>query len=329
MSIVSSYGVEVLSMNRIFEPTIKIFREAIAFCIAALENEWDNISAIAKAQPRFNYCEHMLHGTAKNKAKYGFDVLFYKMPCYFRRAVVKAALGALESYHSNLEKWELDKQGKKPRLQADRFAMPCFYKDNMFLPEAGDGYCALKLYINREHSTHNVGSFWAYARRLNDEIARKVAIAVTEFAAINGCDVIVFEFLDMRGKKLRGSKKQKLLMWKKNAIQELVQHKAHRLGIRISHICPWGTSALAFDGSGRLTRNEDNHALATFANGKQYNCDLSASYNIGARYFIREIYKTLPVTVRSQLEAKVPEAARRTSCTYATLRSVIAELNAA
>ena len=150
MSIVSSYGVEVLGMNRIFEPTIKIFREAIAFCIAALENEWDNISAIAKAQPRFNYCEHLLHGTAKNKAKYDFDVLFYKMPCYFRRAVVKAALGALESYHSNLEKWELDKQGKKPRLQADRFAMPCFYKDNMYLAKAGGGYCALKLYINND-----------------------------------------------------------------------------------------------------------------------------------------------------------------------------------
>ena len=176
--------------------------------------------------------------------------------------------------------------------------------------------------FQRKHSSQNVGGFWAYTRRLNDELARKVANAITEFAAINGCDVIVFEHLDMQGKKTKGSKKQRLHMWKRNMIQDLVTHKAHRLGIRISHICPWGTSALAFDGSGKLARDESNHALATFANGKRYNCDLSASYNIGARYFIREIFKTLPVTVRSQLEAKVPEAGRRTSCTYATLCSV-------
>ena len=54
----------------------------------------------------------------------------------------------------------------------------------------------------------------------------------------------------------------------------------------------------------------------------------SASYNIGARYFIREILKNLPVTARSRLEAKVPEVGRRTSCTYATLRSVVTELAA-
>jgi hypothetical protein len=62
-----------------------------------------------------------------------------------------------------------------------------------------------------------------------------------------------------------------------------------------------------------------NHALATFQNGKQYNCDLSASYNIGARYLIREYLKTSSETERSQLRAKVPECEKRTSCTYATL----------
>ena len=38
-----------------------------------------------------------------------------------------------------------------------------------------------------------------------------------------------------------------------------------------------------------------NRALAVFRSGKQYNADLNASYNIGARYFIREITKPLSV----------------------------------
>ena len=49
---------------------------------------------------------------------------------------------------------------------------------------------------------------------------------------------------------------------------------------------------------------------------------LSASYNIGARYFIREILKPLPATERSLLEAKVPPVKRRTSCVYADLREL-------
>ena len=51
-----------------------------------------------------------------------------------------------------------------------------------------------------------------------------------------------------------------------------------------------------------------------------------ASYNIGARYFIREILKPLPETERSLLEAKVPAVKRRTSCVYADLRELISEM---
>ena len=108
-------------------------------------------------------------------------------------------------------------------------------------------------------------------------------------------------------------------MWKKQSVQEITQHQAHRLGIRISRVCAWNTSAYAFDGSGKVTRGPENHALAVFQNGKQYNCDLSASYNIGARYFIRELLKSVPETERSVLEAKVPAVQRRTSCVYADL----------
>ncbi|MFZ2131380.1 MAG: hypothetical protein WAV44_12415 [Fusicatenibacter saccharivorans] len=53
---------------------------------------------------------------------------------------------------------------------------------------------------------------------------------------------------------------------------------------------------------------------------------LSASYNIGARYFIREILKPLLATERSLLEAKVPAVKSRTSCVYADLRDLISEM---
>ena len=108
-------------------------------------------------------------------------------------------------------------------------------------------------------------------------------------------------------------------MWKKDAVQEMCMHLAHRNGMRISRICPWNTSILAYDGSGKVERNPQNHSLCRFANGKQYNCDLSAAYNIGARYLIREKLKPLPVTVRSLLEAEVPAVKRRISCVHADL----------
>jgi len=142
---------------------------------------------------------------------------------------------------------------------------------------------------------------------------------------LNNAHCIVFEHLDMQGKK-HGSKKQKLAMWRKQYIQGLVTHKAHQRGIRISRICAFGTSKLAYDGSGEVIRNKDNHSICKFATGKVYNCDLSASYNIGARYYIREILKNLPVRVRSQVEAKVPQLAKRTSCTLSTLINLNAVL---
>ena len=41
----------------------------------------------------------------------------------------------------------------------------------------------------------------------------------------------------------------------------------------------------------QVTWDEQNHSLCIFQNGKRYHCDLSASYNIGTRYFVREIFK--------------------------------------
>ena len=157
------------------------------------------------------------------------------------------------------------------------------------------------------------------------ELARKVSGAITAYAWEQGAEVIVFEYLEMQGKK-QGGKKQRLYMWRKRDIQKQCEHQAHRRGIRVSRVSARNTSRQAFDGSGKVARNPENHSLCTFTTGKQYNCDLSAAYNIGARYFIRELLKPLPETERSSLEAKVPAVKRRTSCVYADLRRLSQEL---
>lgn len=159
-------------------------------------------------------------------------------------------------------------------------------------------------------------------RKLSDETATFIMTVAEEFNA----DVIVFEHLDTSGKK-KGSKKARLHHWRAKYVQELVTNRAHVKRIRISHICAWGTSRLAYDGSGKVTRGiKGNYSICRFTTGKIYNCDLSASYNIGARYFIREIEKTTPAKVWSELKAKVPGLTSRTTCTLSTLIRLCAEL---
>ena len=175
--------------------------------------------------------------------------------------------------------------------------------------------------FQREHGSAQTQGRWAYTKRLNTELGKKTAGAIIRYAEENHADVIVFEYLEMQG-KISGKKKQKLHLWRKRDIQRRCEHQAHRKEMRISRICAWNTSRLAYDGSGAVTRDRENHSLCTFQTGKRYNCDLSASYNIGARYFIRELLKPLPATERSLLEAKVPPVKRRTSCVYADLREL-------
>ena len=150
-----------------------------------------------------------------------------------------------------------------------------------------------------------------------------------EIAALYNADVIVFEHLDRTGRK-RGSKKQRLHLWRSQYVQSMVTDKAHRLGMRVSRICAWGTSRLAFDGSGPVLRGKQadlpTYSLCRFQSGKVYNCDLSASYNIGSRYFIKEILKSLPARGRLELEAKVPQVSKRSTCTWSTLINLNAEL---
>ena len=195
-------------------------------------------------------------------------------------------------------------------------------------------YDSLKHSINRtkkaqQHGNRKTPRLWARAKGINDDIAVKTANFIMDTAFLYNADTIVFEHLDTAGKK-RGSKKQRLHMWRSQYVQSMVTDKAHRLGMRISRICAWGTSRLAFDGSGCVLRGREadlkSYSVCKFQNGKVYNCDLSASYNIGARYYIREILKSLPERDRLVLEAKVPQATKRSTCTFSTLVNLNAEL---
>ena len=166
---------------------------------------------------------------------------------------------------------------------------------------------------------------WAKAKGINDAIAVKTAKFIMDTAIDSGAHVIVMEKLDLKGRK-RGSKKQRLHHWRAQYVQRMVEDKAHRCDKRVSRVCAWNTSRLAYDGSGAVTRDEKNHSLCTFQNGKRYHCDLSASYNIGARYFVREIFKSLLATTRQRIAAKVPECAHRSTCTLSSLFRLHAEL---
>ena len=172
---------------------------------------------------------------------------------------------------------------------------------------------------------------WKQAKGINDDIAVKTARFIVDTAIKYDADCIVMEYLDLAGKK-RGSKKQRLHLWRAKYVQTMVTDKAHRNMIRVARICAWNTSRLAFDGSGRVMRGKEadlpSYSLCRFQTGKQYNCDLNASYNIGSRYYIRELLKTLPATAGQAVTANVPELAHRSKCTLSSLIKLNAALAA-
>lgn len=168
-------------------------------------------------------------------------------------------------------------------------------------------------------------NFWRRIKGLQRHIVHHTSHQIVKFAKEHGCNVIVFEYLDQMkmpkgfwsAKKLRF----KLRYWRKKGIQNKVEEMAHYLGMRISKVNARNTSALAFDGSGKVERNPKKD-LATFRTGKVYHADLSATYNIGARYFIRFIQKSISEKKWLALQAKVPELSKRTEQTLSSFISL-------
>ena len=175
----------------------------------------------------------------------------------------------------------------------------------------------LKYQLDRLNKANRMSSIknkkpniWRKIHNLLTAIETQTANDIVDFAKKNNAKVIVFEHLNFKNRK--GDKKKKKLRsksqyWAKIRIQEMVKNKAHSMGIRFSRVDARNTSAHAFDGSGYVRRSTKGD-IATFTTGKIYHADLNASYNIAARYFLRELER-----------AKVPVRIDRTSQTLDTL----------
>lgn len=127
------------------------------------------------------------------------------------------------------------------------------------------------------------------AYNIAENSAHLVSREIVEFAKKHGAERLVFEYMKHFRPKAKGSKlKAKFHLWEHRRIMEFSCNKWWESGGRIAFVSPRNTSKLAFDGSGIVKRDKDNYALCVFPNGKRYNADLNASYNIAAKYFLRD-----------------------------------------
>lgn len=180
---------------------------------------------------------------------------------------------------------------------------------------------------NQKRGSRHNKTLWRKVSGLSQDIADKTVKAILDFGNEHGVDVFVLEYLDFKGRNAI----KRTHFWRYKRIYKVLTQKAHQHGLRIARVNAQNTSRLAFDGSGWSKRGREitpdtSYALMQFPNGKIYNADLNASYNIGARYFIRHLLKTVTVTQRLALEAKVPQVAKRSTCTLSHLINLRSEL---
>ncbi|MGL5942629.1 MAG: IS200/IS605 family accessory protein TnpB-related protein [Waterburya sp.] len=149
------------------------------------------------------------------------------------------------------------------------------------------------------------------AGNINREIGQKVSAQVIKIAKHFGVKYIVFEHLKSwrpRGGKKRSTLRQRFHGWLHRRIVKNTEMKWSELGGRVVFVNPRGTSSYAYDGSGKLKRSSSNYELAVFASGKKYNCDLSASYNIGARFILKLLGGNSPQDKQGQNSCLSPRS---------------------
>ena len=182
---------------------------------------------------------------------------------------------------------------------------------------------------------------WRKVNRLNNDLVIKIVNEIVDFAVEYSCCTIACEYLDFsNGKrkssngKRHGKRSWRLHLWRYRDVYHRLCVAAHKWGLRVHQVCAWGTSQLAFDGSGRVNRGkyimgDDGESLGLpysivrFSSGKFYNADLNAAYNIGARYYIRLLMDFLEAHLSSEdfgaLSAKVPQCSARSKCVLSDL----------
>ena len=443
MSVVS-YNVEVINntnkLRHIVANTLALYNSALNYVCDVVLKHYDEINELNNLEGRM-YLEHLIHNTKNNIAKYDFDSIYYKLPCYLLRDIESKAIGHIFSYKSNLDNYKKERynkisNGKKFKKLEPSLAkcnlLPSFYKGNMY-KMISDNKIALKIYedndwkyeefklkkndlkyinkingkrynpeikiigkkiyikftfeiediklqdkelnkriicgvdlgvnndatisimnyegtilgrhfintnnkdlmnhlLNKKRKIQRNSGNYKYLRNLhinnkinsiNENIVNHTVNQIIKICLSYGVDVIVFENLRHKFKRAKKSFRARLHRWRKIAIYNKAYEMAHRNGIRVSTVNPNGTSRYAYDGSGEVERDNDNYSICKFVSGKTYNCDLSASYNIAARYYIRETLKPLDVNSRSELETKASLALSGTKLTYNTFKVLL------
>ena len=443
MSVVS-YNVEVINntnkLRHIVANTLALYNSALNYVCDVVLKHYDEINELNNLEGRM-YLEHLIHNTKNNIAKYDFDSIYYKLPCYLLRDIESKAIGHIFSYKSNLDNYKKERynkisNGKKFKKREPSLSkcnlLPSFYKGNMY-KIISDNKIALKIYedndwkyeefklkkndlkyinkingkrynpeikiigkkiyikftfeiedlklqdkelnkriicgvdlgvnndatisimnyegtilgrhfintnnkdlmnhlLNKKRKIQRNSGNYKYLRNLhinnkinsiNENIVNHTVNQIIKICLSYGVDVIVFENLRHKFKRAKRSFRARLHHWRKIAIYNKAYEMAHRNGIRVSTVNPNGTSKYAYDGSGEVERDNDNYSICKFVSGKIYNCDLSASYNIAARYYIRETLKPLDVNSRSELETKASLALSGTKLTYNTFKVLL------
>ena len=443
MSVVS-YTVEVINntnkLRHIVANTLALYNSALNYVCDVVLKHYDEINELNNLEGRM-YLEHLIHNTKNNIAKYDFDSIYYKLPCYLLRDIESKAIGHIFSYKSNLDNYKKERynkisNGKKFKKREPSLSkcnlLPSFYKGNMY-KMISDNKIALKIYedndwkyeefklkkndlkyinkingkrynpeikiigkkiyikftfeiedlklqdkelnkriicgvdlgvnndatisimnyegtilgrhfintnnkdlmnhlLNKKRKIQRNSGNYKYLRNLhinnkinsiNENIVNHTVNQIIKICLSYGVDVIVFENLRHKFKRAKKSFRARLHRWRKIAIYNKAYEMAHRNGIRVSTVNPNGTSKYAYDGSGLVERDNDNYSICKFVSGKTYNCDLSASYNIAARYYIRETLKPLDVNSRSELETKASLALSGTKLTYNTFKVLL------
>ena len=159
MKVTKTINCKIKSHNRIFLPTLEIYREALGLIVSVVNSEWLDVSEQDTTKAKCNFAESFIHKTKDNpNPKYpDFDMSFYKFPSYFRRAAIADAIGIVSSYRSNYKNWELKKikleaEGKElrdlpPSLSTKHYAF--LYKGNMFKWLSED-QAMIKLYLDHD-----------------------------------------------------------------------------------------------------------------------------------------------------------------------------------
>ena len=146
MKVTSSYGVEIRKAEGALSTTLKIYREAVRVLALFYDTVWEDISAVEGEKKRFNYAEHLVHNTKKNRAVYDFDSLFPKMPSYLRRSAV-----------THWERCHRTGPGSASGRKAEeRVRALCWGKERMRCPFSTGGTC-----IWKEKGTQPSSSFTA------------------------------------------------------------------------------------------------------------------------------------------------------------------------